>query len=193
MKSIHLNLASRPHRDYRPVYAAAAIGGALTLILMLYNLQTAYRYLVETRETRTEIAAIEQKVAGERERARELETTIAKVDIRTIGGQTEFINTQIEERAFSWSQLIDSLEDVVPEDVRLLNLNPTFDKEGVVQLNLSCAARDPDGMLDLLEQLLHDPRFGKAFPQSHRADGDGRYSFNVTVQYFPAVAAGGRS
>ena len=48
MKPIHLNLASRPYRDYRPVYAVVVVLSLLTAFLMLNNIETYYRYIRET-------------------------------------------------------------------------------------------------------------------------------------------------
>ena len=39
MKPIHLNLAARPFRDYRPVYAAVVAISLLTAFLMLNNIE----------------------------------------------------------------------------------------------------------------------------------------------------------
>ena len=43
MKPIHLNLASRPYRDYRPVYAVVVLLSLATAFLMLNNIETYYR------------------------------------------------------------------------------------------------------------------------------------------------------
>ena len=40
MKPLHLNLASRPYRDYRPVYAAVVAMSLVTAFLMLNNVET---------------------------------------------------------------------------------------------------------------------------------------------------------
>ena len=43
MKPLHLNLASRPYRDYRPVYATVVVMSLVTAFLMLYPVETGYR------------------------------------------------------------------------------------------------------------------------------------------------------
>ena len=59
MKPIHLNLAARPYRDYRPVYAAVVVMSLVTAYLLLNNIETYYRYIRETKTTRAEIATID--------------------------------------------------------------------------------------------------------------------------------------
>ena len=58
MKPLHLNLASRPYRDYRPVYATVVVMSLVTAFLMLNNVETYYRYTRETHSTRPKIATI---------------------------------------------------------------------------------------------------------------------------------------
>jgi hypothetical protein len=54
VKPIHLNLAARPYRDYRPVYAAVVALSLLTAFLMLNNVETYYRYVRETKSARAD-------------------------------------------------------------------------------------------------------------------------------------------
>ena len=44
MKPLHLNLATRPYRDYRPYIAVMVIGWLLVAVMALNNLDTWYRY-----------------------------------------------------------------------------------------------------------------------------------------------------
>jgi hypothetical protein len=58
VKPIHLNLASRPYRDYLPVNLLAAAMFVLMLLLAWFNIDTAIRYRVETKTTRAKIAQL---------------------------------------------------------------------------------------------------------------------------------------
>jgi Tfp pilus assembly protein PilN len=185
MKTIHLNLAAKPYRDYRPVYLTVAAMGLVTLVLLAYNVVTGYEYLIETKQTRAEIASIENETAGERKLAAELDERIDLIDLRTLDRRSRFINAQIKERAFSFSQLLDDLERTLPHDVKLTDLNPVFDDQGGIRLALSCLARKRDGMTDLLNRLYEDPKFEKAFPRSERIETDGSFRFNIEVEYLP--------
>ena len=62
MKPIHLNLASRPYRDYRPVYAVVVVLSLVTAFLMLNNIETYYRYKHDTRNTSTKISQIDTQI-----------------------------------------------------------------------------------------------------------------------------------
>jgi len=185
VKPLHLNLASRPYRDYRPVWAAVTAMAIATAVLMFLNLQTATRYFRSTSQTRTEIATIDGNAEAERKKRETLEASLRQVDFRTLNVQTTYINTQLAERAFSWSSLLDQLERVVPKSVRLKTLNPNISPDGTIHIELSCEAKTTDGLVDFLNRLLADPHFAKPFPTSESTSDEGFSRFQLGVDYIP--------
>jgi type IV pilus assembly protein PilN len=188
VKAIHLNLASKPYRDFAPVYTVAIALAVLTALLMINNVTVAYRYLVNTRETREEIARIEAETRREQQAAGAVEAQIARTDLKGLHTQATFINSHIADRAFSWSALLDDLERVMPAGVRLTSLNPAVDpKTGLVKLSMNLRGRSHNGLVDLLEALLADTKFEQSFPQSEVRGDDGTYVFIVTTTYKPSA------
>lgn len=187
MKPLHLNLASRPYRDERSFIAVVVVGSLLIAYLTLTNFDTWYRYRNETQETRSKIAALEKQAADERARTDTLNQRIRGVDVKKLAAQTQFANTQLAQRAFSWSELLDHLERVLPDFVRIESIAPTFGDNGDVTLTLQCVARDPDGLLKTLTRFNQDPQFSRAFPanEDHIPDG---YRFTLGVLYRPTAA-----
>ncbi len=186
MKPIHLNLASRPYRDYRPVYAAVVVMSLLTAFLMLENVETYYRYIHETRATRAKIAGVEAEAAKERERGREVEQRLAKIDLAHLDAQTKFVNAKLAERAFSWSALLDQLETILTNDVRLESVAPAFDDDGSVKLSLQFESKSSEGMITTINRLNEDTHFENPFPSSESSDpATGIFKFGLTVNYHP--------
>lgn len=185
MKTIHLNLAGTPYRNYRPVYIVAAVMAVLSLLLLLVNATTAYRYMIDTKETRGRIAELELQTAEEQRATRAVEESLRGVNISAINAQSAFVNSKIEERAFSWSNLLDQLEKVVPSDVRLISLAPSINKQGNIALTLSCVSRNPNGLLKFLDRLFADPHFRSTFPNGESNQPDGTRSFTINTEYLP--------
>jgi len=184
VKPIHLNLASRPYRDYRPVYAAVVVLSLLTAFLMLNNVETYYRYVRETKTTRAEIAQLEQQTNKERELEGQARQRLQGLDLAHLDQQTKFINAKLAERSFSWSRLLDELESILADDVRLLSVAPQFDKSGRVTLNLDFHGKSGDGMITTINRMNADPQFEGAFPSSE-VQIEGGYAFTISVQYLP--------
>jgi hypothetical protein len=183
VKPLHLNLASRPYRDYRPVYAVVVAMSLITAFLMLNNVETYYRYTRDTRSTRAKIASIEAQTQQEREREQSVQRRIKGLDLARLSAQTSFVNAKLAERAFSWSTLLDELESVLVDDVRLVSVAPSFDAGGI-QLSLDFVSKSADGMIKTINRMHADPQFRNPFPGSQSVI-EGGYSFNLTVQYLP--------
>ena len=126
MKPLHLNLASRPYRDYRPVYAVVVVVSLLISFMLLNNIETGYRYARDTRTTREKIAAIEQQTSVEEDRTAQAQQRTRSFNVKVLSDQAQFVNARLAERAFSWSELLDRLERVLPDDVRIESISPSF-------------------------------------------------------------------
>ena len=187
MKALHLNLASRPYRDYRPVYAVVVVASLLIAFMLLNNIETGYRYARDTRTTREKIAGIEQQTEAENRRAADAAQRLRGVNVKGLAEQAQFVNARLAERAFSWSELLDQLERVLPDDVRIQSIAPSFSKEGLVHLTLDMVGKTDQGMVHTLDRLNRDPRFANAFPTSESKSNEG-YRFGIGVDYKPSIA-----
>ena len=185
MKPIHLNLASRPYRDYRPVYAVVVILSLLTAFLMLNNIETYYRYIHETQATRAEIAKIEEEARKERQHENAAKQRLQGLDLKKLDQKTKFINAKLAERAFSWSLLLDKLESILVDDVRLVSVSPSFAESGPIQLSLTFQAKTSNGMIRTIDRMNADPQFSDAFPSTESQNPDGTYSFQIVTKYLP--------
>jgi len=185
VKPIHLNLAARPYRDYRPVYAVVVILSLLTAFLMLNNVETYYRYQNDTSSTTTKIGKIESQTQQEHHRKEIAEQKLQALDLPGLDAQTRFVNAKLAERAFSWSALLDELESVLPQDVRLISVAPGFNGDGTISLGLTFAAKGPNGMIATINRMHSDPQFANPFPGAETRNEDGSFAFNLTVQYRP--------
>jgi hypothetical protein len=188
VKPIHLNLASRPYRDYRPVYAVVVVMSLLTAFLALNNIETYFRYQHDTRNTSSKIAQLDVKIQKERELQGIAERQLKALDLASLDAQTRFVNAKLAERAFSWSALLDEMESVVAADVRLVSIAPSFTVDGPIPLNLAFEAKSGTGMTSTIDRMNADPQFSDAFPSVEAVTEAGGYTFNLTVNYSPAPA-----
>ena len=190
MKPIHLNLAARPYRDYRPVYAVVVLLSLLTAFLMLNNVETYYRYVHETKATRARIAQVEEQNRLEEQRERAARARLESLDLERLDDQTRFINAKLAERAFSWSRLLDELESILADDVRLVSVTPGFGEDGLIQLDLQFQAKSADGMITTINRMNGDAQFADAFPQTETQDDSGIYTFGISAKYRPETGGG---
>ena len=187
MKPLHLNLAGRPYRDYRPLYAVVVVTSILIAIMLLNNIETGYRYVRETRTTRDKIAQIESQIDAENRRADDANQRLRGVNVKQLAEQAQFANARLAERAFSWSELLDRLERVLPDDVRIESIAPSFGKTGIVHLAMQVHSKSGDGMTRTIDRLNHDSHFANPFPTSEELTDNG-WKFGIGVDDRPSIA-----
>jgi Tfp pilus assembly protein PilN len=187
LKPLHLNLASQPYRDYRPVYAVVVLMSLLIAVLMLNNVDTYYRYKTETKSTRATIAKLQSQADQEKARATAADNQLRSFNLTALGDETHFINARLAERAFSWSELLDRLEDVLPQDVRINNIVPSFTPNQFVHLEMSFDAKTPDGMIATITNLQKNKQFANPFPHNE-TQGEKGYLFTIGVDFKPTIA-----
>lgn len=186
MKTLHVNLASRPFRDYRPVYAVVVVTSLVIAFMMLNNFDTWYRYQRDTKSTRTDIAKYEAQIEQERRRVEVATRQTKSIDLNALGKQSKFVNAQLAERAFSWSELLDRLEATMPNDVRINSVAPNFSDDGQVHLTLSCEAKSTNGMIGTINRFNNSPYFSNPFPTSEDSTESG-FRFGLGVDYKPSI------
>jgi Tfp pilus assembly protein PilN len=172
VKPIHLNLASRPYQDKR-LFITMVVGVSIIVAALLFvNVDTYLRYRVKTQSTRGQVAALDAQTEQERRR-----TDVVKQQL-----------SRIDTSSFSWSELLDKLEGVLADDVRLNSISPTFRPDGSVFLSLSLDAKSADGLVDMLKRFNRDPQFANPFPTSETMDpGNNVYHIVLSVEYKPST------
>ena len=188
MKPIHLNLASRPYEDKR-LFVATVVGISIIIAALLFtNVDTYLRYRVNTQSTRGKIAELDVQTEKEQRRAETVKQQLSRIDIGSLSKQTSFINAQLAQRAFSWSELLDKLEQVLADNVRLNSVGPSFRPDGTVSLNLSLEAKSADSLVDMLKRFNTDPQFANPFPTNETFDpSTSIYHITLNVDYKPAT------
>jgi len=187
VKPIHLNLAAKPYRDFRPYIAVMAIGSLLVALMALNNLDTWYRYQHDTKTTREETASLQAQSEIEQKKLQASEQRLRGINVALMSAQTRYVNSVLAERAFSWSELLDRLERVLPDDVRLVSISPSFNKSGLVHLTLACIGKNGQSMVSTIDRFNADPHFARAFPGSENNNG-GAFDFGISVDYRPSIS-----
>jgi Tfp pilus assembly protein PilN len=187
VKPLHLNLAAKPYRDYRPITAVLALGWLVFLTLAYVNVVTYLDYKKATKQTSAAIDSLDRKTEQEHRRALDATARLARIDVKTLAARTQYVNAQLAQRAFSWSELLDRLEHVLPNDVRIDGVAPRFDKSGLVHLQLQCHGKTNDSMVKTIDAFNADPHFANPFPNQEQI-AERESLFTLDVDYRPAIA-----
>ena len=199
-----INLASRPFVNERPVRRAALLLLVAGLALAAVNGWLYTRYVLQRTASAGELERVEAAIVVEEQRVARLSGQLAAADLTQQNRLVSFLNQRIAERTFGWSVLFDRLENLLPEDVRLLSLTPTEanvqereqalrDGSGTMpaerrfNLALTGVAREPEAVLELIDALFADPAFRDPDPHQEATQA-GEVRFTLDVVYLPQVA-----
>jgi Tfp pilus assembly protein PilN len=190
MRAVTLNLATRPFRNN--VIAGSILSAAALAVLLAtgYNLYVWASYSSSYSQiVRDEGSDASRLVALESE-----EKTLAKEiqarDFKKIHDRGRRANELILRRSFSWTQLFNKLEEVVPEEVRATSIRPNIGNEGI-QVHLVGEAKHAGAWLALQDRLQHDASFSNVSPQNERKLNPGRpeITFALRFDYLPGRPA----
>lgn len=199
-----LNLSQRPFRNNRPVVRAALLlwlGGA---ILLAINVSSFWDYLSGSADKRAQIAKGAEDLARRETAVRQLEVRLDSYDLGANNEKVDFLNEKIAQRTFSWSLLLERIGEVLPNDVRLNQLEPASEAkpgnrsarsrrrpqdapEGSIPLAITGQSRSFEALLRLQSNLFAHPAFG-SYPNvstQTRNDEDNLITFDLSALYVP--------
>ena len=183
-----VNLARKPFWNVKAFVMVLSVLALVTIIVTYFNVSSLYRTLTGTEETKDNIAYLEGRIQTMESENLELLGEIRQVDLENFSREIQHLNKFIEERAFSWSRLLDRLELIKPYRVRVISLSPGLRNDGTVQLSMNCITEERNGMLQLIDALNHSPDFSNPVPGKMRDQESGvpeGRRFSLRVIYHP--------
>lgn len=200
-----LNLARRPFVNARPVARVAVLLWVLGGLLLAANVWLFGSYFAGSGEQRGRLARLDAEIERNRERAGQLETEVAGLDLARQNERVLFLNEKIAERTFSWSLLFDRIAAVLPRDVRLTRLTPATAAEknrgsgrrgswrqkagsNEVTLTIGGEAKTDDAMYQFVDNMFGHPAFHDPnLSRESKNEETGLISFDVQVGYLPTA------
>ena len=201
MRSLDLNLASRPFRNNTLPWVGCGVAAAMALTFTAWNVTTYARHNADLNRMQGRVDSLARNFAEFDQRGRVARRKIQEFDLAVLDTQALKANEVIEWKAFSWTGLFNRLEAVTPWNVQMHSIRPVFrGRRGNEQVNLASdgidripvavegTARDMLAMLDFQRALMADPYFD--FPDPERSDKleSGEWQFALRFDYYPGGA-----
>ncbi len=192
---VDINLASRKYEDVRRFFVRWSVAlTALTALLILLATLAGLSYSRSARSGR-HIKELQQEIAQlEKERAR-LMNIENRPENRDLTEQKRFWNGQIVQRKFSWTQLLNDLQKIMPNRANLVSVQPELTPDHRVMLSLVIEAENRNNARELLQRMEGSERFRTskileevAEPKEAKA-GTPSVKFKIQGEYLPASTA----
>ena len=182
------NFARRPFQDDRPAFGAAAVLLLAGAVLLVANVRLFARYRRGVSDVRAEIATLDARQRIADEKTRSAKTALSSYQLSSLAEESRELSRIVAERRFSWTMLLARLEKTLPGDVGILRLQPVFDKDGGVTLELQLVARGREAVVPTITALSKDPAFGavelrtESSPEGASVDP---FQFQLSSRYAP--------
>lgn len=192
---LNINLATQRYEDVRQFYARWTTALVLAVILTASLAVLAVFDYSSSAESGKRVRELRQKISVLQEERSAAEAVENSPENRDVTDQKNFWNSQIARRSFSWTQLFNDLQKIMPGRAYVLSVKPEMTKENRLKLTLQIAAEQHANAIDLVKRMESSPRFRQPEITAESAQKDthtGANTIKLEIQtfYTPATLRG---
>ena len=190
---IDINLATKPYEDARQFWMRWGLGVGLLGLLTAALLALAVHGWIDAGRDRQTIRQLQREITQrdtERARAQAFLNLPAN---RSTRDQSQFLNSMIERKEFSWTQVFEDLERVMPANLHVVSLRPEMNEQNQMVLAMKVAGENRSGALELVHHMEQSPHFQGAqlVLENTGAENGTAVAAEIVANYIPEQA--GRS
>ncbi|HTU34715.1 MAG TPA: hypothetical protein VMF66_13015 [Candidatus Acidoferrum sp.] len=149
---VRLNLSTTPQQNRRPFIAAAVLTGVIAIVALVVLSRAAYISWNSNREVRADIATLQEQIRQSSANQTELASYFRSPAARDTLDRANFLNSLIDERSFPWTDIFQSLEQTLPDGVRVVSISPKL-VNGRAELKLVVGAVDDQQKVRFLKAM----------------------------------------
>jgi hypothetical protein len=186
---LRTNLSTRPFYNVRVVqlvlWAAALVIIALTVfnVVQLRLLSTRHGQLLGR------VVDDEKRAASLRKDAELARGRVDRAQLETVGAAAREANRLIDQRTFSWTDLLNRLEATIPAEVRIQTIRPLTDRDGRLSVSMIVFGHRAEDIEQFVEQLEATGAFHHVYTRTETTNLQGLLEVVIEGRYEPAVAA----
>jgi hypothetical protein len=200
MQPLDLNLATRPFKNNTLPWVA--VGTAITALVAItvWNISTYRTHSMLVEDLKVVYSEAREELDQFERRERGAQRQIENYDVEVLTVRADKANEVIGWKAFSWTQLFNLLQEVLPNDVQMVSIRPVFrpqtpqrqrganwdDDDGLIPVAVEGAAKNLEAFFALERALLAHPHFDRVDPEGHNQARDGSVAFQLNFLYDPS-------
>ncbi|HEX4583002.1 MAG TPA: fimbrial assembly protein [Acidobacteriaceae bacterium] len=155
---VTLNLASRPYIELRPLYQRLRVVALLLLVMAAVFWWVLRSEQQKARAAQARAGRIDSAIAQTHNEELQAEASMRQPQNAAVLTQAQFLNNLFLHKSFSWTAVMMDLEQVLPDNVQVLNIDPVVAKDGSVTIHMRVAG-PREKAVALVRNLEHSRRF----------------------------------
>jgi hypothetical protein len=184
MKTIDLNLSSKPFRNNTLIYLFHGILISLVLFATAFNTYYFFHYSGVETELKSKVTNSQATIRQLQQRDKKILEMISRKDLKDIIKKSDFANNAIVMRKFSWTGLFNDLEEVLPYSVRMQSIRPAVKDRGI-EIRVDGLAKNLRSFLEFEKNLQENDNFARVKPENYRKMGGSDIAFSLIFEYHP--------
>jgi len=185
---LRTNLSTRPFYNERAVHWGLALALIAILALTAFNVTRVLALSQEQSALATTAERDESQARALTADAASLRASIDKKALERVVLAAEEANDIIDQRTFSWTELLNHIERTLPPSVMLTSVSPRVDK-GHVTIQLIVLGRSVETVNDFIDKLEGTKAFSDMSPISERITEAGLSEVIIVGNYQAGIAA----
>ncbi len=184
---IRTNLSTRPFYNERAVSFWLLVFLIVVVAATVFNTTRVLRYSRSDTELGTSASQDESRATDLRASATKLRNSVDAKQIELASNEARLANDLIDRRTFSWTELFNTFEKTLPDDVRITAVRPKIER-GQFKLTISVVARGVDDLNAFLNNLSATRRFEKVGSTiEERVSDTGQVQATIDSIYKPSA------
>lgn len=188
---VNLNLASQKYEDVRRFLSIAwmSIGGGMLLVIVLALF--AWINFNDTTRSSARIRELKQKIAALEEQRSAAEAVVNRPENRDVNLQKNFWNAEIEKKRFSWTQILNDLQKLMPGRAYVSSVSPSLGPDNVFKVKLLIVGEKYEDALALVRRMevserFHNPKINaERLVKEKQPGGQPEFEIEIESAYIP--------
>ena len=188
---LRTNLSTRPFYNERLVHVVLGAVAILVVALTAFNALRLQALTAERSSLTARIRDAENRTAVLRAETTKAERGINRERLAQVVAAAREANALIDERIFSWTELLNRLETTLPDAVRVQAIKPGTDRTGHMSVQLVVTAHQAEDIESFIERLEDTKAFEHVLSRSEAVNEQGLIEATLEGWYRPGAAPAG--
>jgi type IV pilus assembly protein PilN len=191
---LDINLASQPYQNLRNFWMRWIVGlAALALVTIGLAVYTAGELMSAHRDQKA-VQSIQDSIDALTARETKARSFLNEADNRNTRDRSQFLNELFHRKAFSWTQVFQDLERVMPPRLHVLSIHPELTKSDQLQIKLIVGGDTHAHAIELVKKMEDSKHFQETQINQEQRATTGNQSgdvvqFDITALYVPETAS----
>jgi len=182
---LRTNLSTRPFYNERAVRTWLLLGTLIVVAATAFNISSVLGYSRSDTQLAVEASRDEPRAADLRQQAAKLRATVDPRQIEYASNEARQANALIDRRTFSWTELFNRFETTLPDDVRIVTVRPSLDRDRGIVLTINVVARSVEDVEKFINNLDATKVFADLLTVEDHYDDQGVLSATIETAYKP--------